>query len=122
MYKFIFLLCIIETFALSYERADAFIVSAHPGFYKVLSPTKIEKQIGLIVQNKSLVKIFGRLETSEGKILKMINVSPEQSVSVNFDYSESQKYFFIPLSPAFQEVELKRGEKSYEVPAQRKEK
>lgn len=109
-----------QTFA--YQKADAFIITAHPGFYRVLSPTKIDKQIGLIVQNKSLVKIYGRLETDNSELIKMINVKPDQSVSITFDYSVNKKYFFIPLSPAFQEVELKRGETSYEVPAQRKEK
>lgn len=118
----IFFLLLISLQVLAYQKSDAFIVTAHPGYYRVLSPVKIDKKIGLIVQNKSLVKIFGRLETDNNELIKMINVKPDQSISITFDYSVNKKYFFIPLSPAFQEVELKRGETSYEVPTQRKEK
>lgn len=117
------LLCIFSSFSsYAYQRADAFIVTAHPGFYRVLSPAKIDDKIGLIIQNKSLVKIYGRLEEENSKILETLNVSPDQSVSITFEFKKDKKYFFVPLSPAFQEVELKMGEKSYEVPAQRKEK
>lgn len=108
--------------ALGYERSDAFIVTAHPGFYKVLSPVKKSEVTSVILQNRTLVTIVGKLQDGRENVIKMVSIKPEENVSVSFNYNEKLKYFFIPLSPSFQEVELKIGEESYEVPAQRKEK
>ena len=38
--------------AIAYEKSDAFIVEANPESYKVLSPTKVEKKISVIIKNK----------------------------------------------------------------------
>lgn len=102
-----------------HEKADAFIVKVNPRYFKVLSPVKVKKNIGLIVQNKSLVKLLGRLEDDHGKTLEILSVETGKSKSVEFRFDKNKKYFFTPISPPFQKIELKLGEKSYEVPPQR---
>lgn len=103
----------------AYEKADAFIVEALSGYYKVLSPVTINKKISLIVVNKTLHKLRGKLQRNGQEDLAFLTTAPGKSTSIEFEFDKSKKYHFIPLSPAFQEVELKIGEKSYEVPAQR---
>ncbi len=105
--------------AYSYEKADAFIVEALSGHYKVLSPVKVGDKISLIVVNQTLHKLRGKLQENTSTDIAYLSISPGKSESIEFRFDKASKYYFVPLSPAFQEVELKIGEKSYEVPAQR---
>lgn len=102
-----------------HEKADAFIVKVEPRYFKILSPTKINKKIGLIVQNRSLVKLVAKLESWDGKTVDIISVESGKSNAIEFRYDKSKKYYFTPISPPFQRIELKLGEKSYEIPPQR---
>ena len=122
MYKLLILLCFcsISIFAAQrHEKADAFIIKAHPRYYKVLSPVKVKKKIGLIVQNKTLVKIVGKVKDSNDKTIDIISIEAGKVHAIEFRFKKSQQYYFIPISPPFQRIELKLGEKSYEVPSQR---
>jgi len=108
----------VSSFAI-HEKADAFIIKANPRYFKVLSPVKVKTNIGLIVQNKSLVKLVGKLENEDGKTLNIISIESGKSKAIEFMFKKNLKYFFTPISPPFQKIELKLGEKSYEVPSQR---
>jgi glycerol-3-phosphate responsive antiterminator len=117
MCKYLFLLLFSIT-SWAYEKADAFIVTAQPDHYAVLSPVQIKSKIGLIIQNKTLSKIIGKLITEDEEILD-ITIKSGKTKSVEFKYSKNNKYYFLPIFPPFQKIELKRGERSYEVPAKR---
>ncbi len=100
----------------AYEKADAFIVEANPESYKVLSPVKIKKTISVIVKNKMFSTLRVKLTSEELGDLKSITIKQSESESVDFDYKKSDRYFIVPISPPFQRVELKVGQKSYEIP------
>jgi hypothetical protein len=120
MYKFLISLIIIQFSCLAvHEKSDAFIIKANPRYFKILSPVKVKKNIGLIVQNKSLVKLVGKLVNDEDKIIELISIESGKSKAVEFRFNKAKKFYFVPISPPFQKIELKLGEKSYEVPSQR---
>lgn len=88
-------------------------------YVQVLSPKKIFEEQSVIIENKTLVRLFGRLQGPNGSNEKYISVNPGESKVVSIPTQGIEKLIFIPLSPAFQEVELKIGMPSYEIPPQR---
>lgn len=110
-------ICLTLNFSVyAYERADAFIVEANPESYKVLSPVKINKTISVIVKNKMFSTLRVKLTSESLGDLESITIKQSESESVNFKYKKSDRYFIVPISPPFQRVELKVGQKSYEIP------
>lgn len=99
-----------------YEKSDAFVVKIFDDKVKVLSPIKFDPSLTVIIENKTLVQIKGRIETGRGEMLTHIALEPGKSVSKSVKRLKSEKLFFIPLSPPFQKVELKLGNKPYEIP------
>ncbi len=103
----------------SYERSDAFIVNAESEFYKVVSPKKVSKRSAIIFNNRMLTKLRGKL-VSEGRgDIKFISIKPRSTSSIQFDFDKKDKYYFMPLSPPFQAIDLRLGQKSYEIPEKR---
>ena len=100
----------------AYEQADAFIVKIYDEKVRVLSPKKFDEKLTVIVENKTLTLIKGRLETGRGEFLKFVSVAPSKSVSMNVKRLKTDKVFFVPLAPPSQKVELKLGNKPYEIP------
>ena len=123
-YKFFFtwLLFLILVLGQSYgyEKPDAFIVKIYDEKVRVLSPAKYDPKLSVIIENKTLVIMKGKLETSSGQVLKFISVAPGKSVSVGVKKVKAEKVYFIPLSPPLQKVELKIGNKPYEIPPKQK--
>ncbi|MFG1492142.1 hypothetical protein ACRXCV_11450 [Halobacteriovorax sp. GFR7] len=102
------------------ERAEAFIVTAMPSYYKVISPAKMRNgRVAVIVQNKTLTSIRGKFIDEYDKNLKFITVKSDMEVSVEFDFNTKKKFFFVPLDPAFQKVVLNIGKSAYEIPSQK---
>lgn len=120
-----FLLTIIFSFIyssclFSAQRADSFIISAYSDHYKVLAPTSTAKNISIIIENKMLVNLIGRVESSKGALIENIRVPAGEYRTIDLKTSYANEvYSFIPLSPAFQSVELKIGQEAYEIPAKR---
>ncbi len=102
------------------ERADSYIIRAHSDHYKILAPAKQTKVLSIIIENKMLVNLVGRIETDKGRVITFVRIDAgkDKSISVN-NYSSAEKIYFIPLSPAFQKIMLKIGEKTYEIPPKR---
>lgn len=99
----------------SYEKADAFIVKMMDQKVQVLSPTKWKDGVSVIVENKTLTKIVGKVEDERGETLSFLTIKPREFQSV-FLGKKNKTFFFVPLSPPFQKVELSLGQKSYEIP------
>lgn len=102
----------------SYEKADAFVVRIFDDKVKVLSPVKDDPNLNVIIENKTLVDIRGKIENGYGEILYYVNVKSRGSRSFSLKRKLKEKIFFIPQSPPFQKVELKLGNKPYEIPPQ----
>jgi hypothetical protein len=100
----------------SYERPDAFIVKVYDERVRVLSPKSYDKRLAVIIENKTLSLLKGKIQTHLGEDLTFISVGPGKSQSINVKRIKTDRLFFIPLSPPLQKVELKIGNKPYEIP------
>ena len=113
--KFLVLM-LFSTMIHSYEGSDTFIVKFFDEKVKVLAPKKFDKRLSVIVENKTLVKLRGKIENSQGSVLSFLSVNPNESYSVDLKIKKGQKVFFVPISPSFQKVRLEIGKASYEIP------
>lgn len=103
----------------SYENAEAFMVYLLEDRVKVLSPKNYNKKQSVIIQNKTLTKVIGKIRNQEGKILKYVNIQPGEFKSIEVVIKRGQSIYFVPMVPSFQEVILSFGKRSYEVPPQK---
>src|SRR3989339_1740970 len=97
---------------LSEERSESFWIQAHDTYIKVLAPEQYTPGITVILSNKTLARLLGKVVTASGKVLQFVTIDSEESVSVKIDAISKESVFFVPLVPAFQEVELKFGKKT----------
>lgn len=100
------------------SRQNTFIVSMMDRRVHVISPESISATFSVIVENKSLSKLVGKFATDEGA-LKYISLESGATETVEIIHKSGTKVFFVPMSPAFQEVELIVGKKEYEIPSQK---
>lgn len=109
------------------ERASAFIITAHGDYYKVLGPSELvglsnitkERTVAVIIENKTLSKLVGKIESGKKDQVEFVTIEAGDSKSIDLMLKKDHKYYFYPLSPAFQRVELMIGKKAYEIPAKR---
>jgi hypothetical protein len=99
-------------------KTDAFVVQVNERFISVLSPEKKRPLFSVLVENRSLSDQIGKFIV-EGKNLKFINVKPGETEVVELENKTASNVVFVPLSPAFQEVELIFGKKAYEIPSKK---
>lgn len=98
------------------ETLDGFLVSAHDDRFKVISPEKFKPTMEVIIENKTLVRLIGKLIINKQTNASYISVDPEKYQKATVKLKKGDTLHFIPLSPAFQEVELIVGNKTYEIP------
>lgn len=110
-----FLLAFLFTFPAF--AVEAFKVELHDRKIRVEAPKSVSTQYAVIVENLSLNDVVGKFH-SAGKDLKFINVKAGLTRTVEFRHSGKGTVRFQPLAPAFQEVELTAGKKTYEIPSQ----
>ena len=102
--------------AFSEEKVDLFIIKMFSERVVVLSPGKMESTLRVIIENRTLSKLIGKITNQDDKILSNVAIDPNKARSVSLSINKGDQFFFIPLSPAFQEVPLKIGSKPYEIP------
>ncbi|CBW26980.1 hypothetical protein BMS_2174 [Halobacteriovorax marinus SJ] len=110
-------LFLISLYSFSFEKSEAFIVTAYTNKFKVLSPVKRTNKVSVIIENKTLVKLIGEVVTDKGVLKEMVTIKPGKYKSVELEFYKNSKYYFIPLSPSFQKVVLDFGRKAYEIPS-----
>ncbi len=99
------------------ESADAFIVTIFDQSIKIVSPQKYTKKVSVTVNNKTLSNIRGKIVNKKNDVtVKNLNVRAGKTLSVEIAIRKKGHFVFIPLSPAFQEVDLIVGNKAYEIP------
>ena len=96
---------------------DAFKIELHDRKIRVEAPRTVSSQYAVIVENLSLNDVVGKFH-SAGKDLKFVNVKAGLTRTVEFRHLGKGAVHFQPLAPAFQEVELTPGKKTYEIPSQ----
>ena len=103
-----------NTFAI--ESLDGFLVSAYDDRFKVISPEKFKPTMEVIIENKTLVRLVGKLTINHSTNVTFLSIDSEKYQKANVKLKKGDLLHFVPLSPAFQEVELIVGNKNYDIP------
>ena len=116
----IFLLCLLTLIgpARANEKSEAFLVTIYDRFVKVVSPDKAYTQTSIIIENKTLSTIVGKIQRGKTD-LHFLTLEPQNSKSLQVKIVGNEPLLFVPLSPSSQEVQLLIGKKSYEIPPQK---
>lgn len=118
MYKLFFFISIFLNFSVwaQGEKIDDFVVSVYDRSIKVISPDAVRSKYIIVVENRSLGRIIGKLQGSSGKTFAIMSIEPNQFNKTSLELKKNERYFFVPMAPAFQEAELIVGHKTYEIP------
>lgn len=128
MKLFLFIISfLIITFSHAQERSSAFIISSYGDYFKVMGPAELvglakitkDQTVAVIIENKTLSKLVGKIESSIKDQVQFVTVEAGQTKTVDLTLKKNHRYFFYPLSPSFQRVELMIGKKAYEIPPKR---
>lgn len=99
------------------ESADAFILYNYSDHVKVLSPKVIKKDISIIIQNKTLVKMMGKIQDQSGRNHTYLTILPSSAKSYLFkNFAKYKTISFVPLSPPAGKIDLILGKGAYEIP------
>lgn len=105
--------------AFSGEKSEAFLVTIFDRYVKVISPDKSYSQTSIIIENKTLSTIVGKIQKGKSD-LHFLTLEPQQTKSFQVKVpTTNEPLLFVPMSPAAQEVQLLIGKKSYEIPPQK---
>ncbi|MCK6594049.1 MAG: hypothetical protein L6Q33_02530 [Bacteriovoracaceae bacterium] len=116
--KCLFLYCVLflSGKVLAIESLDGFLVEGYDDRFRVISPQKFKAKMEVIVENKTLVKLVGRLHLNNAPKPIFYTIQPGSYEKKIIDIKKGDILHFVPLSPPFQEVELIIGNKIYEIP------
>ncbi len=103
-----------EAFAI--ESLNGFLVTAYDDRFRVVSPEKFRTPMEVIIENKTLVRLVGKVIVNNKTNAGYASVDSEKYQKILVPLKKGDVLHFIPLSPAFQEVELIVGNKTYEIP------
>lgn len=97
------------------QKTESFIIQINDRSLKVVSPEVPRKLFAVVVENGSLSNQVGKF-TINGQAVKFVSVLSGRSETVEIENRSGSAVTFVPVSPAFQDVELKFGKKAYEIP------
>ena len=105
-------------------ESNTFRIVISPYSMKITTPdaSKIPVEgsmIRVVIENESMVKVWGKVESLDKEFQVNTNIPNEQSQTIDIKYKKGMIYQFVSLSPSFQEAFLKVGGKSYEIPAKK---
>jgi hypothetical protein len=98
------------------ESLNGFLVSGYDDRFRVVSPEKFHSPMEVIIENKTLVRLIGKVIVNSKVVAGYVAIEPEKYQKVAVNLKKGDVLHFIPLSPSFQEVELIVGNKNYEIP------
>lgn len=111
-------LMMLSSVAFSQVKTENFVIQIQDRNMSVLSPETRKNLFTVMIENRSLSDQIGKFIV-QGKILKFVSVKSGQTEVVEIENKTSAHVVFVPVSPAFQEVELLFGKKAYEIPAKK---
>lgn len=114
--KALLFLLLVMSVARAAPKAETFVVNIQDRRMSVIAPEKRKNHFSVLIENRSLSDQVGKF-TVGGKNLKFVSVKSGQTESVEIENKTSANVIFVPMSPAFQEVELIFGKKVYEIPS-----
>lgn len=98
------------------ESSTGFVVSAYDDRFRVVSPEKFKNKMEVIIENKTLVRLVGKLMVNNKVNAGFTSIESDKYQRIMVNLKKGDLLHFIPLSPSFQEVELIVGNKIYEIP------
>lgn len=116
--KTIFVLFGLMLISQAYASTENFIIQVKDRTMSIMAPEKKKNTFTVMVENRSLTDQLGKF-TVQGQILKYVSVKSGQTEPVEIENKTSASVYFVPVSPAFQEVELIFGKKAYEIPSKK---
>jgi hypothetical protein len=116
--KLLILFLIISGVATAQPKAETFVIQIRDRSMSVISPDKQRNLFAVLVENHSLSDQVGKF-IADGKLLKYVAVKAGKTEPVEIENKTSSNVVFVPVSPAFQEVELIFGKKAYEIPSKK---
>ena len=102
--------------AFAIESSNGFVVSAYDDRFRVISPEKFRSPMEVIVENKTLVRLIGKVIINNKTNAGYTSIETDKYQRIMVNLKKGDLLHFVPLSPAFQEVELIVGNKTYEIP------
>lgn len=113
---FILISLLTVTAAEAIESLNGFLVSGYDERFRIVSPEKFRTPMEVIIENKTLVRMIGKILVNSKIVAGYVAVEPEKYQKVMVQLKKGDILHFVPLSPSFQEVELIVGNKTYEIP------
>lgn len=98
------------------ESSTGFVVTSYDDSFRVVSPEKFRSPMEVIVENKTLVRLVGKVMVNNKTNIGFTSIEPDKYQRIMVNLKKGDLVHFIPLSPSFQEVELIVGNKIYEIP------
>ncbi|MBT3981218.1 MAG: hypothetical protein HOE90_07675 [Bacteriovoracaceae bacterium] len=99
--------------------SDSFRIIVIGSKMAVVSPKDFSVGQAVIIENKTLDYIRGKLQNADGVLLRHISIAPGKFDSQVLDGKKGEIFYFFPLSPSGQEAVLKVGNTPYEIPPKR---
>jgi hypothetical protein len=95
----------------------SFIVKILPSKIMVSSPGEAAKDLSLIIENKTVGPIWGKVVDEDWKVLEYLGIPSQTTRVVTLkNYKKDKNYYFIPQSPPFQKIILEFNKSNYEIP------
>ena len=110
-------LLLISSKLLAIDSHSGFIISAYDDRFSVLSPEKFSSSMEVVTENKTLVRMVGKITLNSVKNASFVSIDPQEYKKFKVTLQKNDKLHYMPLTPAFQEIELIVGNKRYEIPA-----
>lgn len=98
------------------ESSNGFLVTAYDDRFRIISPEKFRSPMEVIIENKTLVRLVGKVVVNNKTNIGFSAVDSDKYQRIMVNLKKGDLLHFVPLSPAFQEVELIVGNKTYEIP------
>ena len=99
--------------------AESFVVAIFDRKIRVSSPTRHGPKLHVILHNKTLEAMVGKIQTVRGRVIDYVSLSSGQSQSIEVGQLKGEDMYYYPLAPAFQAVALVIGRAVYEIPEKR---
>lgn len=111
-----FYLLLLSPAVFAIESLNGFLITAYDDRFKVISPEKFKSPMEVIIENKTLIRLIGKVVINNKNTNNYVSVDSDKYQKIIVNLKKGDLLHFVPLSPSFQEVELIVGNKTYEIP------
>lgn len=95
---------------------NGFIVRSLDNRFEVISPNKYQAKMEVVVENKTNMRMLGRIMINRSRNIEYVSIEAGEYKKYVVDLKKNDILHYLPLNPAFQEIELIVGNKFYEIP------